>query len=170
MRILKVFDAFEKFLGFRHELIGVRLKSATMKVDHIESEVELPELAPFAVSLGLRTASVGSGRAVLTLEPREDLMNRRGVVHGGVLATMVDSAMARASRTVAGVSELGGTTDLHVQYLRPGIGSLRVEAWVEHAAKSMSFCRAEVRNAADELVAVGSASLKLRRASRSAIA
>lgn len=123
----------------------------------------LPDVAPFAAWLGLETESASQGRAVLRMKPRDEILNRRSVIHGGVLATMLDSAMARASRTVEGVSELGGTTDLHVQYMRPALGELRVEAWVEHAARTLSFCRAEIRDASGELVAAGSASLRLRR-------
>ena len=121
------------------------------------------EIAPFAAWLGLGLESEGAGRALLRLEPRAELLNRRDVVHGGVLATMLDSAMARASRSLDGVVELGGTTDLHVQFMRPASGSLQVEGWVEHAGGTLAFCRAEIRNAQRELVASGSASLRLRR-------
>ena len=122
-----------------------------------------PDVAPFATWLGLATESVGDGNAVLTLVPRPELLNRRGVVHGGVIATMLDSAMARASRTIEGVQELSGTTDLHVQYMQPAEGTLRVHSWVEHAAGTLAFCRAEIHNDNGELVAAGTASLKIRR-------
>lgn len=123
----------------------------------------LPDIAPFAQWLGLITEEAANGRATLTLAPRPELLNRHGVIHGGVLATLLDSAMARASRSAPGVRELGGTTDLHVQYLRPAQGPQRVQAWVDQAAGTLSFCRAEVRNAAGELVASASASLRIRR-------
>lgn len=35
--------------------------------------------------------------------------------------------------------------------------------WLEHAAKTLVFCRAEIRDAADRLVASGTASLRIRR-------
>lgn len=127
------------------------------------TDAELPEVAPFAAWLGLQMESAADGRVVLRLAPRPELLNRRGVIHGGVLATLLDSAMARASRTVEGVKDLGGTTDLHVQYMRPAQGGVRVEAWVEHAAHKLCFCRGEIRNADGALVAAGSASLRLRR-------
>lgn len=122
-----------------------------------------PEVAPFAEWLGLVTETAAEGHAVLRLAPRKELLNRRGAIHGGVLASMLDSAMARASRTLAGVEELGGTTDLHVQYMQPAEGDLQVRAWVEHAAQTLVFCRAEIRDAADRLVASGTASLRIRR-------
>ncbi|MDR0258983.1 MAG: PaaI family thioesterase, partial [Comamonas sp.] len=106
-----------------------------MTAAHLEPALSVyPEVAPFAEWLGLVTETAAEGRAVLRLALRKELLNRRGAIHGGVLASMLDSAMARASRTLEGVEELGGTTDLHVQYMQPAEGDLQVRAWVEHAA------------------------------------
>jgi uncharacterized protein (TIGR00369 family) len=123
----------------------------------------LHEVAPFAAWLGLEAISIGAGRAVLQMDPRPEILNRRGVVHGGALATLLDSGMARASRTLEGVTGLAGTTDLHVQFMRPAIGPLRAEAWVEHAGGTLAFCRGEVRDAAGLLVAAASGSMRLLR-------
>ncbi len=131
--------------------------------DPVPVPTALPDVAPFAQWLGLETETAAEGRAVLRLAPRKELLNRRGAIHGGVLASMLDSAMARASRTLEGVEELGGTTDLHVQYMQPAEGELQVSAWVAHAAQTLVFCRAEIRDAADRLVASGTASLRIRR-------
>jgi acyl-CoA thioesterase len=123
----------------------------------------LPATSPFADWLGIALETLGDGHVVMRMQPREETRNRRGVVHGGVLASLLDSAMARAARTVEGVSELGGTTDLHVQFLRPALGELRAEAWVRHAGGTLAFCHAELRDASGTLVCTGSASLRLRR-------
>lgn len=123
----------------------------------------LEDIAPFAAWMGLRTESAGDGRAVLSVAPRPETLNRRAVIHGGALATMLDSAMARASRSLDGVESLAGTTDLHVQFMRPALGALRVLGWVEHAGGTLAFCRGEVRDVHDDLVAAGSATLRLRR-------
>ena len=130
---------------------------------HAPGQAVQHDVAPFAAWLGLEAVEVGSGRVVLQMNPRPEILNRRGVVHGGALATLLDSAMARASRTLEGVTELAGTTDLHVQFMRPAIGPLRTEAWVEHAGGTLAFCRGEVRDAEGRMVAAGSASMRLRR-------
>lgn len=134
--------------------------------DAVPAPCAYPEVAPFADWLGLVTESAAEGHAMLRLARRTELLNRRGVIHGGVIASMLDSAMAWASRTVEGVEDLGGTTDLHVQYMQPAEGDLQVRAWVEHAAKTLVFCRGEVRDASDHLVAAGTASLRIRRKRR----
>lgn len=135
----------------------------TVNDNHAHSKA-MHEVAPFAAWMGLETESAANGRAVLCrLQPRPEMLNRRDVVHGGVLASILDSAMARASRTLDGVQELGGTIDLHVQFMQPAVGPLRVQAWVEHTATTIAFCRAEVLDAEGRKIAAGSASLRLRR-------
>lgn len=125
----------------------------------------LPETSPFADWLGIVLETLGDGHVVMRMVPRAETHNRRGVVHGGALASLLDSAMARAARTIDGVAELGGTTDLHVQFLQPALGELRAEAWVQHAGGTLAFCRAELRDASGALVGSGTASMRLRRRS-----
>ena len=126
-------------------------------------DAALPATSPFADWLGIVVETIGDGHVVMRMAPRTETFNRRGVVHGGVLASLLDSAMARAARTVDGVRELGGTTDLHLQFLRPALGELRAEAWVQHAASTLVFCRAELRDGSGALVCAGTASLRVRR-------
>ena len=123
----------------------------------------MPDTAPFTDWMGAELVSSENGRVVLRLQLRYDLHNRRHVAHGGVLATLLDSAMARAARLLEGVQALGGTTDLHVQFMAPGQGVLSATGWVEHAAKSLAFCRGEVRDADGALVASAAATMRLRR-------
>ena len=125
----------------------------------------MPDTAPFTDWLGTELVSSEHGRVVLRLALRHELHNRQQVAHGGVLATLLDSAMARAARLIEGVRELGGTTDLHVQFMAPGQGVLLATGWVEHAAKSLAFCRGEVRDGDGALVASAAGTMRLRRSS-----
>lgn len=114
--------------------------------------------------MGIEEVSIQPGEVCLQLEQRHELNNRRGVVHGGALATLVDSAMARAARTLGDKVELHGTTDLHVQFLRPAAGILHATARVESAGGTLAFCRADVHDAAGTLVVCEMATLRLNRA------
>src|SRR5688572_6197637 len=51
---------------------------------------------PVAVLLGFEPPHVEHGRAVFAVEPGEHLYNPIGTVHGGMLATLMDSAMGCA--------------------------------------------------------------------------
>lgn len=46
--------------------------------------------------LGMRVAEIGPGRAVLTMAVRADMLNGFGICHGGLIATLADSAFAFA--------------------------------------------------------------------------
>jgi hypothetical protein len=71
------------------------------------------------------------GRARLELDAAERHLNPAGTVHGGVLATLVDTAMGGAVRSTTDGSEIPATSQLSVVYLRPGSpGRLLVSAEV----------------------------------------
>lgn len=73
---------------------------------------------PVAATLGFDVEEVEHGRVVFGLEPAEFHENPLGTVHGGVLATLLDSATACAlhSTLPAGVGYT--TTSLNVTYTR----------------------------------------------------
>ena len=104
------------------------------------------------------------GEVHLQVKQRHDLNNRRQLVHGGVLATVLDSAMARAARTHGPGVEFAGTVDLHVQFMLPAEGTLVAMGRVESSSRSLAFCRGEVRNQAGVLVASATATMRLRGA------
>src|SRR5262249_40595174 len=79
---------------------------------------ELPP-PPVAVLLGMSMIEVSEGRAVFTIEPAEYHYNPLGVVHGGVTATLLDTALGCAVQSML-PPETGYTTiELKVNYLRP---------------------------------------------------
>jgi uncharacterized protein (TIGR00369 family) len=121
------------------------------------------EVAPFTDWMGVALMSAEAGKVYLKLVQKPDLNNRRGVIHGGALATLLDSAMARAARTLEEGLELGGTIDLHVQFMAPAAGTLTATGIVESQSRSLAFCRGVVRDAAGVLVATGMATMRLRR-------
>jgi uncharacterized protein (TIGR00369 family) len=92
-----------------------------------------------------------------------------GNVHGGIVATLVDTSSGFALRTTFDdpVDAALTTTDLNVSYVRPAHGDLRVETEVVRAGGSMGVTEASVL-AADESgerveAAVGNTSYRLFR-------
>src|SRR4051794_24721143 len=73
---------------------------------------------PIAELLGFELVEVGHGRATFAVEPGEQHYNPIGVVHGGLAATLLDSAMGCAVQTTleAGV----GYTTIELKALRAG--------------------------------------------------
>lgn len=74
---------------------------------------------PFAKLLGIELESIAAGVAVLALPLHESLKQNSGVVHGGAIASLIDSATAIAIITLLPEGERVTTIDLTISYLRP---------------------------------------------------
>jgi uncharacterized protein (TIGR00369 family) len=117
---------------------------------------------PFVELVGARVeeAQEGYSRLSLTLEERHT--NPNGVMHGGVAATVMDSAAAVALGRLRGEKvrreNPHATVDMNVALIsaaRPG-DDLVIEGRVLKLRRSVAFVEAETRRAADgELVAKG---------------
>ncbi|MBO8170165.1 MAG: PaaI family thioesterase [Thermoanaerobacteraceae bacterium] len=70
-----------------------------------------------------------NGKAFVRIPVSEKHRQVYGQVHGGVIATMLDSAIAVVVNQKIGPDEGANTVELKVNYLRPALGdSLRAEA------------------------------------------
>jgi uncharacterized protein (TIGR00369 family) len=78
---------------------------------------ELPR-PPIGIVLGFGLIEVEEGRAAFSVQPAEHHYNPIGVVHGGLLATVLDSAMGCAVHSTLGVGEGYTTLELKVNYVR----------------------------------------------------
>lgn len=75
----------------------------------------------FVHGLGIRLRSLEVGRAVVELEVTAGHCNDVGVVHGGVLFTLADAALAAASNARVGELAVAITGTIHfLQPARPG--------------------------------------------------
>jgi uncharacterized protein (TIGR00369 family) len=82
----------------------------------IAGELEAP---PIAQTLGFSLVEVSDGRAVFVGEPALWQYNPIGTVHGGVLATLLDSATGCAVHTKLQAGTAYTSLDLSVKFLRP---------------------------------------------------
>jgi uncharacterized protein (TIGR00369 family) len=99
----------------------------------------------FAERLGARSEPTGEGRAVVRFAATDEHLNPAGTLHGGVLATLVDTAMGQAVRSATGEADVPATSQLTVTYLRPGKpGELGVTARVRTRGEHLTVCEAEV--------------------------
>jgi len=109
---------------------------------------------PFAKLLGIKVDSMEPGHAVLSLEMRDDLMRNNGIAHGGVAASLIDSAMAMAIEPLLAGNEWTTTVDLTIHYLRPlSEGSARASARVVRAGRRIITVSAELFDHNEKLAA-----------------
>lgn len=74
---------------------------------------------PIAVLLNFRLNEVAEGRAVFVCDPAEYHYNPIGLVHGGLAATLLDSAMGCAVHSTLPAGVAYTTLEIKVNYLRP---------------------------------------------------
>jgi len=102
---------------------------------------------PFSKLIGMQLVDLQPDVAVISIEMRDDLRQPSGVLHGGVTATLIDTAMAFAVRTRLGLTEATATIDLTVHYLRPHVtGTFTCKAKVVRAGKRIFTVSADVVN------------------------
>ena len=121
---------------------------------------------PIAVTLGFRMAEADEGRVVFTGLPAEYQYNPIGVVHGGVAATLLDSAMGCAVHSVLPAGVAYTTLEIKVNYLRAitlQTGELRAEGKVIHAGARTATAEGRLTDAAGKLYAHGTTTCLILR-------
>lgn len=109
---------------------------------------------PFAKLIGMRLVDLRPGEADIEIGMRDDLRQPHGVLHGGVTATLIDTAMAFAVVTLLGPEDKATTVDLTVHYLRPHLaGTLTCTARIVRAGKRVFTVSADVVNGENKLIA-----------------
>ena len=109
---------------------------------------------PYARLLGLELGEVDRGAVSIHLEVRDDLRQNQGVVHGGAVASLIDTAAAFAVLTQLETNERVTTTDLTIHYLRPASsGRLTARARIVRSGRRLFVLSVEVTNNQQILVA-----------------
>ena len=109
---------------------------------------------PFAKLMGMRMVDIRPNEAIIKIDMRDDLRQPAGVLHGGVTATLIDTAMAFAVITRLAEGERASTIDLTVHYLRPHTdGTFTCNAKVLRAGRRIFTLSADVTNEQGKLIA-----------------
>ena len=107
---------------------------------------ELPP-PPIASMLGMELVEVDEGRAVFALEPAEWMYNPIGSVHGGIAATILDSALGCAVHTALAAGVAYTTLEIKVNFVRgmsAGTGRVIAEGTVLHAGGRIATAEARL--------------------------
>ena len=121
---------------------------------------------PLHKLVGLEVVEVGEpGRATMALPLTGNALGRTGQLHGGAVSLLCDLACAAAASTASTYDPTTTalvTADLHVRYLGPAKGeSVRAEAKVVKAGRTLVVVQAEVTDSTDRLIAVADFSAML---------
>jgi len=119
------------------------------------AERKLPP-PPIASLLGFEIAEVGEGRVVFAVEPQEYHYNPIGMVHGGLAATLLDSAMGCAVHSLLPEGRGYTTLEIKVNYVRPlkrDTGRVQAIAKVVHRGGKIATAEGSIVDAAGKLYA-----------------
>ncbi|MDQ3875958.1 MAG: PaaI family thioesterase [Actinomycetota bacterium] len=101
-------------------------------------------------TLGYRRLLLERGRTIMEWDAGEEYAfpaDSGSIVHGGLITTLLDTAMGGACWSILPDAETFLTADLHVEFLRSARpGTLRAEGRVVHRTRRIVFCAAEVHD------------------------
>lgn len=108
---------------------------------------------PFLAMIGATLAHESAGTAIVELKLRADLLNNHGGGHGGVVMSLLDSAMANAALSRIDYTREVVTVDMHVAFMRPAVGDLTATGRATGGGRSVCFCEAEITDSAGHVTA-----------------
>ena len=126
------------------------------------------ELPPSGMGrlMNFRLVEVSEGRAVFAVKPDERHYNGIGIAHGGLAATLLDSALGCAINTMMPPGRIFTTLEMKINYVRPlrrETGEVRCEASVLHVGGRVATAEGRIVDAGGKLYAHGTATCMLFR-------
>lgn len=104
--------------------------------------------------MGMKLGRLGRGRATLLLDTRREHLHPQGAVHGGVIATLADTALAMALFTLVPPTTQMATIEMTINYLAPHRGGrLRAQARVLRKSRRIAVGEVDIWNQAGKRVA-----------------
>jgi len=126
------------------------------------------ELSPSGMAqlMNFRIVEVSEGHAVFAISPDERHYNGLGIAHGGLGATLLDSALGCAINTMMPPGKIFTTLEMKINYVRPmrsETGEVRCEASVLHVGGRVATAEGRIVDASGKLYAHGTATCMLFR-------
>jgi uncharacterized protein (TIGR00369 family) len=121
---------------------------------------------PMAALIGAELVSVGDGEAVFRCAPDESTYNPLGMVHGGLLCTLLDTAAGCSVHTLLPAGAGFATIEINVSFLKPlfaNAGEIEVRGQALKVGRRVAFAEAHARDQSGELVGHATTSLAINR-------
>jgi uncharacterized protein (TIGR00369 family) len=121
---------------------------------------------PIVALMQARLVSIDEGLAVFECDPDDALYNPIGMVHGGALCTLLDSAAGCAVHSLLPAGVGHSSIEIKVSFLaavRTGDGPLEITGRALRVGRQVAFAEAHARTGGSELVAHATTSFALMR-------
>jgi uncharacterized protein (TIGR00369 family) len=148
-------------------LDGTRARRMMSGLEYLQKMMacEMPP-TPMSQLINFRLVEVSEGWAVLSIEPDERYYNGLGIVHGGLAATVLDSALGCAINSMMPAGKIFTTLEMKINYVRPirrETGEMRCEASVIHVGARVATAAGRIVDREGRLYAHGTATCMLFR-------
>jgi uncharacterized protein (TIGR00369 family) len=141
------------------------VSASEIPAEEVERLREIFSRVPFVRLLGMEFVEAERGSAVFALDVREDLTRMGGILHGGAVFSLLDTAAACAVHTILEPGDRTVTVDLTVHFLRPfGSGRLQARARVLRAGHRIAFLSVEATDPTGALIATATTTYATQRA------
>ncbi|HRO59250.1 MAG TPA: PaaI family thioesterase [Burkholderiaceae bacterium] len=153
----------ETVVRWRDPQQGLALLPRTDGIDYLRMMAagEVPA-APMAGHIRMELVEVERGSVTFRCHPDESHFNPLGAVHGGLVCTLLDSALGCAAHTTLPAGTGYTSIEIKINYLRPvtaDSGPLTCMGRVTKEGRRVSFAEGEVRDKTGRSVATASGSL-----------
>lgn len=129
------------------------------------SEVRARDAGELSRSLGQeRVVSLdeAAGRAVIEYRCGLHMCHSGGVAQGGFVTGWIDAAMAHATMAATGFAFVPMSLEIKVSFFKPcAPGLVTAEAWIEQKGRSTVFLEGRLTNAAGEVLAKATSTVRL---------
>lgn len=120
---------------------------------------KIPE-PPFGKLLGIDLFDAGEGYFMMSLQPQEMHYNPMGCVHGGILATLLDSVMSASVHTALPAGRGYLTSEIAVKFLKPvfqATGEIMAEGHLVSYEGDIAIAEGKIFDARDVVHATATA-------------
>ena len=123
--------------------------------DDLEGELRRRlEASPFHTWAGMEVVGASEGAVTVAMEVGDRHVNLQGLVHGGMLAILADTACGLAIRSAIEPGRLHITTDLDIHYLVPARpGRILGHGTAVRVGRSLAFAEASIEDGDGRLLA-----------------
>jgi uncharacterized protein (TIGR00369 family) len=123
---------------------------------------------PFFKLIGFEVIDFSPGWSKCQIALRPELANPNGVMHGGMMATLIDAGITQAMlmtdeyQVIRDTKGMMTTVDLRVRYLRPLTnGAMICESTIPHLGKRIVHAHSVIKNAEGKELALGESIIML---------
>jgi uncharacterized protein (TIGR00369 family) len=147
-------DIIEEFNHFIDESSEQEKEAMKILLNSLKAKRENTNLTHIASLLQFKTTLLDENLLEMEMPNSPLLDNSIGIVHGGLTATLLDTALGTLASHVPGNKKGAVTVELKVDFLSPGIGEKFIcRAEVVHNGRQLVRMEGKVRNEKGNLIA-----------------